>query len=440
MSDTSAVDLESEVDPLHDAQAEPFRRLTRWRVMVVSIVVACAALPLLRPSGPGNTGAVDLALICAILVSLYFASSRSFRLKMPYAFPAALMVVAGSIAALTSHGGPGATSRSALALVQDVFVFGWAAAIATVGQDKRLLNVILKAISYSTVAWAGLLIFGELAGLTFITGINSRDGVRASLTFGDPNLAADFFICGLLVLRAAQLPRRRGWRFFCCTLIVVAIILTLSNGGMLALLIATFLGAMFSLVRRRGVLAALTVTLLLGVAVVVATQTIDIKGWVTNVEQSDAFIRDSLGRQAESSGSRSALAHEELTLWFHDDAILGYGPANTESTLQSTGATYVKEAHDDYLASVLERGILGATALVLLMIAVGVRARRISLTGGLSPEMLELVPRPEILAAACIAIAFSAAFYETLHFRHVWAVFGIIAAIEQSRRTTNGNA
>ena len=51
------------------------------------------------------------------------------------------------------------------------------------------------------MAWAAVLIVGEIAGLTWITGINSRDGVRASLTFGDPNLAADYFICGLLVLR-----------------------------------------------------------------------------------------------------------------------------------------------------------------------------------------------------------------------------------------------
>lgn len=408
--------------------------------MVVSIVAACSALPLLRPSGPGNTGAVDLALLCAILASLYWASSRSYRLKMPYAFPAALTVFAGSLAVIVSHPDLPAISRSALALVQDVFVFGWAAAIATVGQDRRLLKVILKAMAYSTVAWASILIIGELAGLTWITGINSQDGVRASLTFGDPNLAADYFICGLLILRAAQLPRRRGWRFLCCTLVVIAIILTLSNGGFLALILATFLGAMFRLAKRRGVVRAATVALAAGLCVLVVSQTVNVTAWVTNVEQTDALVRDSLGREAESSGSRSSLAHEEVTLWLHDDAIFGYGPANTESTLRSTGAQYVKEAHDDYLATVLERGVIGALALMLLMVAVGIRARRISVTGGLSPEFLELVPRPELLAAACIAVAFSAAFYETLHFRHVWALFGLIAALEQTRRRRNGSA
>ena len=79
------------------------QRHGRWRVMVASIVVACAALPLLRPSGPGNTGLVDLALLCAILASLYWASSRSYRLRLPYALPAALTVLGGALAVLVTH-------------------------------------------------------------------------------------------------------------------------------------------------------------------------------------------------------------------------------------------------------------------------------------------------------------------------------------------------
>ena len=146
-------------------------------------------------------------------------------------------------------------------------------------------------------------------------------------------------------------------------------------------------------------------------------------------------MRDSLGREAESSGSRSDLAAEGLTLWFHDDTALGYGPSNTEATLRASGAPYVKEAHDDYLGTLLERGVIGGIALILLIVGVTVRARRISVTGGLNPELAAIVPRPELLAAACVAIAMSAAFYEVLHFRHVWAIFGLIAALERANRS-----
>ncbi len=202
----------------------------------------------------------------------------------------------------------------------------------------------------------------------------------------------------------------------------------------IALVLSTVMGALFALARRRGLITAVTVALALGLTVLLVSQTVDLYGWVTQVEQTDAFVRDSLGREAESSGSRASLAQEGLTLWFHGDEILGYGPSNTEATLRSSGASYVKEAHDDYLATILERGVIGGLALMVLIAAVGVRARRISRTGGLSPEFLEIVPRPELLAAACIAIAFSAVFYESLHFRHVWAVFGLVAALEQTRR------
>lgn len=413
---------------------DPHRTLSRWRVTVITIVVAMASLPLLRPSGPGNTGLVDLALLAAILASALAASTRAYRVRLPYSFAAALMIIAGALALSWSTTRNAEVQRGGLALVQDVFVLGWAAAITTVGQDRRLLDTMFKAFAYSTVAWAAVLIFGELAGLTWITGINSRDGIRASLTFGDPNLAADYFICGLLVLRACQRPRHRGWRWLCCAVIVTGIVMTLSNGGMLALVTVTILGALFALARRRGVIAAVTVGVLLATGAGISVTTIHVGAWITSVEQSDAVIRDSLGREAESSGSRGALASEGLTLWLRDDTALGYGPSNTEATLRASGAPYVKEAHDDYLATLLERGVIGGLALIVLIVGVATRARRISAAGGLDPGLKAIVPRPELLAAACIAIAISASFYEVLHFRHVWAVFGLIAALDQANR------
>ena len=41
-----------------------------------------------------------------------------------------------------------------------------------------------------------------------------------------------------------------------------------------------------------------------------------------------------------------------------------------------------------------------------------------------------MLPRPELLGAAAGAVLLSALFYEVLHFRHVWALFGLIAAVE----------
>lgn len=431
---TSRIEQPARSDRLVDAP-HPTRTLTRWRFTQLAIGVAVCALPLLRPSGPGNTGAVDLALLGGMFAAALWASTRSHRIRLPYALPVAVTVMAGALAIVNAPSGNGVAGRGGVALLQDIFVFGWAAAVATLGRDRRLLDLFCRVWAYSAAGWAATLIFGELAGITWLTGINSADGLRASLTFGDPNLAADYFLCGLLVMRAIRRPRRTGWRWFCCALIVTALVLTLSNGGMLALLIATVLGGLFTVARRRGAVTAATLGILLAIGGAAIVTTLPIQTWVTDAEQSSQLVRDSLGREAESDGSRSVIAQESIRLLLRDDTVFGVGPANTETTLRSDQAAYVKEAHDDYVAILVERGVLGGFALILLIAGVGIRCRRIAKEGGVAPDYLEIVPRPDLLAVAVIAVAISAAFYEVLHFRHVWALLGLVAALEQSKRS-----
>jgi hypothetical protein len=307
-----------------------------------------------------------------------------------------------------------------------------------VGQDRRLLDVFCRAWAYSTVAWAGLLILGEVAGISAITGINAQDGIRASLTLGDPNLAANYFLVGLLVMRATQRPRRTGWRWAACAVVIVGIGLTLSNGGVLALIVATLAGALFALARRRGALVALSTAAVLALTGGAVYSAVDLTAWTAVGAQYSPYLRDSVGREAESRGTRTTLAKEGIALWLSGEHILGLGPGNTEATLRASQAPYVKEAHDDYVAAVLERGPLGGLALVVLATSLVVRARRIARPGGIPPPYREVVPRPELLGAALVAVAISAMFYETLHFRHVWALFGVVAALEIAGRPLSG--
>jgi O-antigen ligase len=415
------------------AAPKPVTRLlgVRWRLTRIAIGVSLVSLPLLRPSGPGNTGAADLGLLAGIFACVAWASAGGHRIRLPYGLPVALAVLAGSLAILVT-GGPRA-GQSLLALFQDVFVFGWAAAVATLGQDRRLLDVFCRAWAYSTVAWAGVLIIGVVAGINAISGITARDGIRASLTLGDPNLAANYFIVGLLVMRATRRPARTGLRWAACAVVVIGIGLTLSNGGVLALIVATIAGALFALARRRGALAAVSVAAAVTLAGGIVYAKVDVTAWATAQAQRSPLLRDSVGREAESSGSRSMLAKEGIDLWLTGGHLLGIGPGNTKAALLAEQAPYVKEAHDDYLAVMLERGVLGGIALVALATSLAVRARRIARPAGVPPTYLDVVPRPELLGAALVAIAISAMFYETLHFRHVWALFGLIAALALAR-------
>jgi len=389
----------------------------------VGIVLAVCALPLLRPSGPGNTGLVDVGVVVAMVVALLWLSGHRYPVRFPYALPVALGIVAGALGGLAAGGG-------LLALSQDLFLFGWTLAIANLGRSPALLGTLVRAWGLSVTGWAALLIGGVLGHVAWLSGQSGLDGSRAALTFGDPNLAADYFLVGLLVLRAAQVPRRRSLRLLCCAVVVVAIVLTGSNGGLTALVFATVGGWLFGLVRSGRAPAAVLVACLLAGAAVAAASTVDLSGVAARARDSAPVLRDSIGREAESGGSRQTLVREGFSLWLSNDSPVGVGPGGTKAALQAEQAPYVKEAHDDYLAAVVERGLLGGVALVWLVALVVVRARRIGRRDALRPEFAAVLPRPELLGAAAGAVLLSALFYEVLHFRHVWALFGLIAAAE----------
>jgi len=108
----------------------------------------------------------------------------------------------------------------------------------------------------------------------------------------------------------------------------------------------------------------------------------------------------------------------------------GIGPGQTEKQMLVRQETYVREAHNDYVASVLERGFLGGVALITLVFVLLLKCARIARRGALTGEYARLVPRPELFGALVAVFLISGLFYETLHYRHGWAFFGLIAALD----------
>jgi O-antigen ligase len=112
---------------------------------------------------------------------------------------------------------------------------------------------------------------------------------------------------------------------------------------------------------------------------------------------------------------------------------LGIGPGATRPTLIAEQNFYAKESHNDYLGALAERGILGVLGLLLLVGAIATRSRAI-VREPRTPELMAAVPRPSALVAALMALAVSALFYEVLHFRQLWALLGIVAALQLAGR------
>jgi O-antigen/teichoic acid export membrane protein len=402
------------------------------RVNMVKVILGLAiwSLPMLRPAGPGNTAPADLFLGLAILVTALFFASRRHVMRFPYMFPVGLSILAGAMAstvayrhAYVSVGG------GLLSLIQDAFLLAWCIGIANAGRDPALLRSMARAWAISATCWAAVMIIGYFGHISILSGQNLREGVRAAFALGDPNLAANYFICSLLVLRSTQFPQRRAIRWICCALLVTAIGLTGSNGGVLVLIITTVLGGIFRMARRRGGAPAVITAAALLSAVLAIAPHVQVQSIVAKAQSSSQFLNDSIGRAGESSGSRSTILSQTEDLYFNFDNLLGVGPGGAKGAFQKHQFSYIKMAHDDYAASLIERGVLGAAALAcLLVIALG-RCRRIAVRG-LRPRYASIFPRPELLGAAVIAMFISGMFYQVLHFRHVWALLGLVAAVD----------
>lgn len=406
------------------------------RTVRIAMAAAITFVPLLRPAGPGNTGLTDIGIIAAVIAVGAWMRGTRRAVQLPYLLGMGLMILAGSIATWRVMSG-----SSGMAILQDVFMLSWGATVAGVGlTGPQALRFILRWFCRSGVAWAGVLVVSDQLHIAFIAGLTARDGARAALTFNDPNLAADYFVIVFFVTAASSAFRRAGTRLPALLLVLVAIAFTGSNGAVLGIVFGTGVAVVIGARRRHGMAAGVAVCMCLVAAGAVLGPRVNLQSIAEGPLATVPLIHDSVGRTDESTGSRADLWTEETALWTRRD-LIGIGPTQTRWTLQQTGAPYVKEAHTDYLATVVERGALGGLGLLILAATLAAAATRVVGAGvrrtwppDPSGARTSPVPRPEFLVAALLAVAIAALFYEVLHFRQVWFLFGLIAACDPNRQ------
>ncbi|TDD82790.1 hypothetical protein E1293_15960 [Actinomadura darangshiensis] len=417
-----------EAPPGAEQPAPPLRRGTRLTAVV--LVAGIASLPMLMPAGlapgPGNTGLPDLALVGVTATMLMWAGTRRLPVRWPFLLPTLLTIIAGGIAAIVNDAG-------ALTLVKDLFVLLWAVSIANLGRDPSLLKVALRAFVWIGTCYAIVMIVGFVLGIEAMSG-KQLDGERAMFTFGDANYASNWFICIFFISRATRFPETPKRRWAVCGILLAAEVLTGSNGGLLALVIAILLGYLFRLFREGKAHHAIAVgafaVFVAGAGTTVVTQ-VNIQPLLDQASAASPILRDSIGRTTgESTQSRSTVLATTIQMIDDQTHPWGIGPGQTEKQMLVRQETYVREAHNDYVASVLERGFLGGAALIVLVFVLLLRCVRIARRGALTGEYARLVPRPELFGALVAVFLISGLFYETLHYRHGWALFGLIAALD----------
>jgi hypothetical protein len=404
--------------------ASQTRTADAFGLAVGSVATVIALLPLLRPAGPANTAPLDLFIGFAVCCCLFWAASSGIRIRFVYAIPIALFVVGGLLGALV---GPVPT-RGLVAVLQDLWLFAWCLCVVNVCRTPSALRLILRTWFWASMVWAVLLLTGELVGITYLSGLQSNEGGRTSLTFGDANYSAHYFFLSMMIIAATRYPRRRSGRFLAYALLLPPWALSGSNSGIVELSLAIVVIALLAVYRRSGPVPAVALACLLlivGAALVPRVPLARIQNAAHNSQY--GIFRDWVGRSQRTAGQRKELLHESIWL-FKRGSPAGEGPTSTIQRLSATEAPFAREAHNDYLAALTERGIVGALGLFMLVGTVFVRSASLA-TGLLSPRFSAVVPRAAPIFAAVLGTFVLGTVYEVLHARHVWALFGIVAAL-----------
>lgn len=383
---------------------------------LAGVAVGMALLPILRPAGPGNLGPADIGIFLAIGALLL--SSRVSRqvLHAPYLLPVAVMVLAGLMSAV----GPGA---GILTVVQDLYLLLWAIVIANVARSPRAAAFVVRAWCATAGLWAAILfvVVGRSALST------SSGAVRVGFT-ADTNGAGLYFTLSLFVIVAARWPRRLRWRVPAIALLLFDTVLTGSLGALSGLLAGMAVALVFSVAGRRGMAAALVLFIamsLAGGSAVLMAQRADV---IQAAHQSsNLLIRNSIGRGDQSSAERTELGHETLALASRS-ALWGRGPSSTESLLRAEQAPYVKQAHNDWFAAVIERGFLGLAGFLLLVGEVVVYASRTWHHDRLRAGYGAVLPRPQYVVGGLVVLLIFSLTHEVLHDRTAWTLLGVLAA------------
>lgn len=406
------------------------RRVAGEGIVVGAVAAAVAALPLLEPSGPGNVAPVDAFVVVAVFAVLLWAATSRSRLSFPLALPVGLFVVGGALGAVS---GP-VPRAGAVALAQDVVLLLWFWSLVNLGRSHERLNALLATWAYASTAWAVVLVGAVATGTRSISGQTESEGVRTALTFGNPNLAANYFVISIMIVWATGRPRRLGPRVAAYAALVVALASTGSNSGIVAVVAGSTVASVLGVYRRAGLVPAVASLALVGMAAFVVGVSFSVDDVQSRAKRSSyAFVRDGVGRSAKTASDRGLLLQQGLHL-YRTGGPLGTGPTSTKVRLEQQAAHRAVEAHNDYLAAVNERGVLGLLGVVLLVAALGVYAVFVGGASRSEPRARGLAS-PNALAGAIVAIFVTMGASELLHARHVWALFGVVvAAAAQARR------
>jgi O-antigen ligase len=152
-------------------------------------------------------------------------------------------------------------------------------------------------------------------------------------------------------------------------------------------------------------------------------------------------MKNYANRMDDSAEGRELIWQTGLETFLDNPLGIGIGPAGFSHYIVILGGPFKgtarKELHSDYLSFLVERGILGFLALLMLL---GTAALLLWKSLALSRDPTRFLTTLS-LTGMLIFTAMDGTTHEMLHYRHVWVLFGLIAAQERIvRKSSLGGA
>lgn len=369
----------------------------------IAVAVGILLLPIVR---------VEPAPVDGVFAVIIALSAVTGRLR-PQRLPQSMLAFTGAFIALNLLSGMDAVdfgrAVSFGAITVYLVLFGlWVAVY--VDRERRARTIVrlylLVAVFCAVIASAAL--FVHFPGSTFLLGDNAE---RAQALFKDPNVFGPFLVPAALilcqeVLRPRLLPLNRPAQLVCLLALGAGILFSYSRGAWLNLVVGIAVMVVVSVLRPRGSSNVFALIMVVVIAV--------------GILSAATLASGSLGFLEQRAGSHSydtqRFAAQRFGIKLAERKPLGAGPGQFE--VYSPVA-----AHSTYIRALAEEGILGAAALLALMIGTLVLALRNAALGrdtfGIGSTAL--------LAAWCGLLA-NSLFVDSLHWRHLWLIAGLIWA------------
>jgi O-antigen ligase len=400
-------------------------RLNLW-LLGATVVL----LPLLVPRGPGQSAPVDAVTAAYVVVAMAGLYRSGRPLRLPARGPMLVILVASLAATAVGL----SLAQSLVSLLVEGYLLLLLVCVANdLEHDWEGLRVVLTIWTAAALGWAAVFVglYYRLWPEALMATAAAAEGTRVAGTTGNPNLAASYLMTSFFILTASPWPRHRLARLAAAGWLLLGLYATGSSGALLGaaaglplLLVAFGLRRTPTSGERLGVVGAmlLAAALLLGVLATMPT--------IPRVEASElraAASRERAGVFGMQLGRLDRSASGRLAIW--SDAweaagarmLVGVGPGSAPA-IQLRSGILGRGLHNDYLAFLIERGViglLGLLALAAVLLRWSVRLLKFRLPMGRGEWSLAG------LGGAIVANLVLATNHESFHFRHVWILIGL---------------